>query len=184
MPGWRPVLTAGPAAPVVVDRPWSGRASRWCRVCRCSNRRRAWSQGMVWCMGRRRESRRPRVRRPCVGCGMAVSMRVNRHGWASQWYHGARQARFLRRWPGWFDARWRGPLHMRSGSAVGLVALVALELPLFHEFLSFCSKRSIVSVCELTLLRVVNGPPLDRDLDTASDAHFLARLLRIRRCVT
>lgn len=65
----------------------------------------------------------------------------------------------------------RGPL--------GLAALVTLESPLFHKLLGFTSKRAIVPVGELTLLRVVNWPPLGADIDAAGDADLLSRLFGV-----
>lgn len=66
----------------------------------------------------------------------------------------------------------RGPL--------GLVALVTLESPLFHELLSLTSKRAIVPVGELALLGIVSWPPLGADVDAAGDADLLSRLLGVR----
>ena len=61
---------------------------------------------------------------------------------------------------------------------------VTLKSSLFHKLLCFRSQGPIVSVSELTLLVVVDGPPPRTDINATSDADFVTRLLRIQACIT
>lgn len=60
---------------------------------------------------------------------------------------------------------------------VSLSALMTLKPPLLHEFLGFGTNHPVVTVGKLTLLCVINSPPLGADVDAAADTHLGATVL-------
>lgn len=59
-------------------------------------------------------------------------------------------------------------------------ALVTLELSLLDKFLSLGAKASIVTIGKFPLIRVLNRPPLESDVDATGDAYFLSCLVGAR----
>src|SRR5690606_35046280 len=61
-----------------------------------------------------------------------------------------------------------------------LLALVALEAPLFDKLLCFGADVAMITILELSLLRLVNGVPFRADIDAARQADLAAGLKRTR----
>lgn len=71
--------------------------------------------------------------------------------------------------------RRRSPQRLRL--AVGLVTLVALELPLLDELLRLGAKVIVIPICQVLPLVVINRPPFGADVDAACDANVDAEVL-------
>ncbi|KAK1840110.1 hypothetical protein CCHR01_17271 [Colletotrichum chrysophilum] len=126
----------------------------WCRghpgVCRETARSSLWAG-----RGRASQSR--------WGCSKSMMWRNH---WEGRRHHSCsfNDGRRILRWMG-------------IGLPLGLTTLVALELSLLHELLSLRSETSIVAIGKLSLVRILNGPPLEADINTASNADLLSSLV-------
>lgn len=180
------MLTSGSRSPVIIG------ASRWRRRWRWVSMR-SWRRSgantmirsMSWRLNWRGAGvRRGRVRRdmrwPCVASRMRFAVVGDRGWWASKRRHRGWQAGLAGRWSRHFDDGGRGSRRVRFGGAICLATLVALKSSLFNKLLRLTSECAIVSVCELAFLRVVDGPPLWTDINTAGDADLLPWLACIR----